>query len=120
MTKLFETSWDIWEFRNAIKHSTSAVGYLRAQAAAHDSIDMEINQGTTGLLPRDHYRLHPTTVQDIKRGPLEVAQRWLESMSAARARAVRVQEERQARWAPSRQIMERWLAGGVATPRLER
>jgi hypothetical protein len=58
---LFNTSWDMWEHRNGIKHKTLMPAKLRAIRDLDSSISNKYSQGPSHLFPKDKQWLQKRT-----------------------------------------------------------
>ena len=107
--KLFNTSWDMWEHRNGIKHDTITPEKIRTLRHLDDSIRAEYSVGDKGLLPRDkRWLFHPLqTVLDTY--TVVSKQQWLESVANARLKWARRRELARAAQDKSRQLLRDWL-----------
>ena len=108
--KLLQTSWDIWDFRNAIKHSDKAVQYNRELERVREEVRRELSRGTNELRPEDRYRIENKEV-DWLRQPLVQTQQWLSSVTAARNRWRLLEDNQRQSDGASRRVMEEWLSG---------
>ena len=108
--KLLQTSWDIWDFRNAIKHSDKAVQYNQELERVQEEVRRELSRGTNELRPEDRYRMENKEV-DWLRQPLVQTQQWLSSVTAARNRWRLLEDNQRQSDGASRRVMEEWLSG---------
>lgn len=107
--KLFNTSWDMWEHRNGIKHNTVTPEKLRALRILDESIRDEYSVGVKGLLPRDK-RWFTKPLQTVLDTYSEVSKKqWLASVVNARLKWTRRRESARVAQDKSRQVLQAWL-----------
>jgi hypothetical protein len=106
--KLWGVSWDMWDHRNDILHSTITPAKLRKIAKMDFRMRYHFNLGTNGLLPRDWHWLSELT--KVLQYDLDVKAQWLASIELARERFDARQELNANAMRTQREFMEQWLA----------
>ena len=114
--KAFNTSWDMWEHRNGIKHNTITPAKIRALQILDDSIRDEYSVGDKCLLHRDkRWFSNPlSTVLDTY--SVVSKKQWLASVVNARLRWTRRRDSARAAQDKSRQALRTWLDTSTLKP----
>ena len=108
--KLMQVSWDMWDFRNSVRHSSSSVHYQQELERLREEVREELTKGTAGLLSADFYRVLVDPNQWLHQS-LGTTEHWLLSIQAARARYRANKEQRARSLTQSRELMRTWLQG---------
>jgi hypothetical protein len=82
INKLWDTAWDMWQFRNGIKHNTITPQIQRELNEVGDLLRQQLIIGTTGVRPRDAYLIN--SIDRTLTKPLYVQQRCLDCIKLAR------------------------------------
>jgi hypothetical protein len=107
--QLFNISWDLWEHRNGIKHSTLNPLKRREVQLYNDRITLEFATGDRCLLPRDKRWLRGSLGNLLRKLTPEQKQQWLTSVANARLRWQRRRALHASTQAASRRFFRRWL-----------
>jgi hypothetical protein len=116
--KLFNTSWDMWEHRNGIKHKTLTPAKLRVIRDLDSSISTEYSQGPSSLLPKDRQWLKKPLQTILDSYSVVEKKQWLASIAVARLKWTYRRETARASQDASRRLLSRWLRSGNSSTTL--
>ena len=109
--KLLNLSWDMWDHRNKILHSSLHPWKLVTVRRADTKIDEEYEQGYTNLMQSD-YKWLKQPLRTVKKLSIEHKLQWIESVRLARIRFDRYSVAQFQSFRPERIAIAKWIVKG--------
>ncbi len=109
--KLLNLSWDMWDHRNKILHSSVHPWKLVTVRRADTKIDEEYEQGYTNLMQSD-YKWLKQPLRTVKKLSIEHKLQWIESVRLARIRFDRYSVAQFQSFRPERIAIAKWIVKG--------